>query len=201
MKKAAIVTSLICISISLYAFTDLGKWGQQYEITERIHWKDVNKSVITKAKVMKALDNAASTSETLPHCKKTQNRIWDPAVVLKKSIIMPKYHINIKKGTTFNPLKHIPQKRYYILIDGSDSNQTQLAEFYKNVSDIIIYNGSINAVSYTPTSQVYLANKVFTKTFKPRCLPSIYIEKDYKFLIKEINMKDLVEGKKDEKNH
>lgn len=190
------VVTLLLIAINLFAYTDLGRWGQLYPINERIQWKDKNSSILTQAKIEKAINRAATSKESLPSCTKSINRYWDPTVTLKKDIIMPKYKIFIKKGTKFNPLEHGTMHRYMFLVNAEDKNQTALAEHYKFSSDIIVFNGSINKVKYSPYAHIYIATKPFVNTFKPRCLPSIYIQQNKKFLIKEINMKDLLKGSK-----
>lgn len=188
MKKVVV---LLLITINIFAYTDLGKWGQLYPINERIHWKDKNSSIITQAKINKAIDSATTSKEHLPSCKESKNRYWNPTVILDKDINMPKYNIFVKKGTKFNPLNYGTMHKYMLLIDASDSNQTALAEHYKFASDIIVFNGSINRVKHSVNSNVYIATKSFTNSFKPICLPSFYIQQNKKFLIKEINMKDL----------
>jgi len=193
MRKIVV---LLLIAINVFAFTDLGKWGQLYPINERIKWKDKNSSIITQDRIDKAINKATTSEEHLPSCRKSRNRYWDPTVTLEKDINMPKFNIHIKKGTKFNPLDYGTMHRYMLLIDANDSNQTALAEHYKFASDIIVFNGNINKIKYSPNAHIYIATKSFVNAFKPICLPSFYIQQNKHFLIKEINMKDLSKGSK-----
>jgi len=193
MKKVVV---LLIIAMNVFSFTDLGKWGELYPITERVNWKDKNSSIITQEKVDKAINRATTSNEKLPACIQSKSRYWDPTVTLDKDINMPKFNIFIKKGTKFNPLNHGTMHKYMLLVDASDGNQTALAEHYKFVSDIIVYNGNINKIKHSPNANVYIATKSFTNSFKPTCLPSFYIQQDKQFLIKEINMKELSKDNK-----
>lgn len=188
MKK---VVALLIIAMNVFSFTDLGKWGELYPITERVKWKDKNSSIITQAKVDKAINRATTSNEKLPTCIQSKSRHWNPTVTLDKDINMPKFNIFVKKGTKFNPLDYGTMHKYMLLIDASDSNQTALAEHYKLTSDIIVFNGNINTIRHSVNANVYIATKSFTSSFKPICLPSFYIQQNKQFLIKEINMKDL----------
>jgi len=188
MKK---IIALLLIAMNVFSFTDLGKWGELYPINERINWKDKNSSIITQEKIDMAINRATTSKEYLPSCTESKSRYWNPTVTLDKDINMPKFNIFVKKGTKFNPLDYGTMHKYMLLIDASDSNQTALAEHYKQASDIIVFNGSINTIKHSVDANVYIATKSFTNSFKPICLPSFYIQQNKQFLIKEINMEDL----------
>lgn len=193
MKK---VVALLIIAMNVFSFSDLGKWGELYPIAEKIEWKDKNSSIVTQAKINKAINRATTSNEKLPACIQSKNRYWNPTVTLEKDISMPKHNILVKKGTKFNPLDYGTMHKYMLLVDASDSNQTALAEHYKLASDIIVFNGNISTIKHSVNANVYIATKSFTNSFKPVCLPSFYIQQDKQFLIKEINMKDLSKEQK-----
>jgi len=192
MKKILIIAPILLLVSNLYSFTDLGKWGQMYEINEHIKWKDHNNSIITKARIKDAIKNAMTSKEKLPTCSKNSTWTFDPTVTLKKTISIPKYNIHIPAGSKFNPLDYGTETKYMVLINGKDSNQTKLADFYKNRSLIIVYNASTSVITPTPYSEIYIGTKAFTKTFKPKCLPSIYTQRNKKFIVQEINIKTLI---------
>lgn len=193
MKK---VVALLIIAMNVFSFSDLGKWGELYPIAEKIEWKDKNSSIVTQAKINKAINRATTSNEKLPACIQSKNRYSNPTVTLEKDISMPKHNILVKKGTKFNPLDYGTMHKYMLLVDASDSNQTALAEHYKLASDIIVFNGNISTIKHSVNANVYIATKSFTNSFKPVCLPSFYIQQDKQFLIKEINMKDLSKEQK-----
>lgn len=192
MKKILLIAPILLLVSNLYSFTDLGKWGQMYEVSEHIDWKDHNNSIITKTKIRAAIKAGMTSKVTLPTCTKNSTWTFDPTVTLKKSITIKKYNIHIPAGTKFNPLDYGTESKYMVLINGEDSNQTALADFYKNKAITIVYNADINVITPTPSSEIYIGTKAFTKTFKPKCLPSIYTQKNKKFIVKEIDIKSLI---------
>jgi hypothetical protein len=183
---------LILAPIVVLGFTDLGKWGQIYEIKEHVEFKDTNLSLLSQKNVNKSINYALTSKVKLPTCTKSNKRIINFTRVLDKDIDMPKFNLHIPKGTTFNPLEYGNFGKYLLMIDGSDENQTKLANYYKNNSVIIIYNASIYSLGKRYHTPVFIADKSFQKSFKVNCLPSFYIQKDKKILVYEIAIKDLI---------
>lgn len=178
----------------LLAYTDLGTWGEQFDILEQFEFKKPDGPLLSEEQITSAYNKGISSTETLPLCAKTQDRTIDPTVILDHEINMPKYNILIKKGTKFNYLDYQKMNRYMIMIDGSDDAQIELALHYAPVADIIIYNASASVIENYKNGHVYIANESFQKTFKIACLPSIYIQQNSIFAVKEINIKELIKS-------
>lgn len=181
--------------ILLFGFTDLGRWGQVYEIKEHIEFKDTNSSLLSQKSIKKSINKALTSSVKLPTCKKSKNKVMSFKRTLTKDINMPKFNISIPKGTSFNPLEHGQLNKYLLMIDGSDVNQTKLAKFYKNKSMVIVYNGSVLPLKKQGLTNVFIADKNFQDAFKVKCLPSFYVQENGNMTIKEIAIKDLITSK------
>jgi len=186
---------LIIIPITLFGFTDLGKWGETYEIKEKIDFKDTNSSLLSQKNIKKSINAAITSKIKLPTCKESKNRVMSFKRVLKEDINMPKFNIFIHKGTSFNPLEYKQFNKYLLMIDGSDENQTKLAKFYKNKSIVVVYNGSVLSLGRRVSPNVFIADKSFQDAFKVKCLPSFYIQENGNMTVKEIAIKDLTKSK------
>lgn len=192
------VSSLIlacCLSSTLYAYHDMGVWGTQYGIVESIEFKEPSKPILEDAQIEKSFQEALISRQTLPECVKTVDRHFDPTVVLEHDIDMPKYNIHIKKGTKFNYLQHKKMQRYMIMIDGGNGLHVEFAKHYLPVSDVVIYNGSTEVISEWLDGHIYIADESFQKAFKVKCLPSVFIQENETFLIREYNLKEVLNEK------
>lgn len=194
---ARIALSLLLLNTLVFAF-DLGVWGTQYDIEENFEFKEPTTPILSDEKIEQAYSNALKSSQKLPDCTKTADRSMNPTVILDHDINMPKYNVLVKKGTAFNYLEHRKMQRYMIMVNGSDPYQIEFAKHYLPVSDIVIYNGSTEAIDNWSDGHVYIAEESFQKAFKVECLPSVYIQNDNRFNIREYNIKELISGESHE---
>ncbi|AHJ13008.1 hypothetical protein [Sulfurospirillum multivorans] len=188
------LTTLSILNIYAFSYTDLGVWGTQYDIEESFEFKEPTTPILSDEKIEQAYSNALKSSQKLPDCSKTADRIMNPTVILDHDINMPKYNVFVKKGTAFNYLEHRKMQRYMIMVNGSDPYQIEFAKHYLPVSDIVIYNGSTEAIDNWSDGHVYIAEESFQKAFKVECLPSVYVQNDNRFNIREYNIKELISG-------
>ena len=184
---------------SLHAFVDLGLWGTQYDIKENFEFKEPSTPIVNDNTVQQAYKKALKSNQQLPECIKSHDRKMNPTVVLDHDINMPKYNLFIKKGTSFNYLDIKKLERYMIMIDGSNPQHVEFAQYYKAVADIIIYNGNTEVFQDWSDGHIYIADESFQKAFQVKCLPSVYTQETNQFLIREYNIKELVAGEANEK--
>lgn len=189
-----VLALLLLNNTPLFSFTDLGVWGTQYDIEESFEFKEPTTPILSDDKVNQAYRNALRSNQKLPNCSKTADRTMNPTVILEHDINMPKFNIFVKKGTAFNYLEHRKMKRYMIMVNGSDPYQVEFAKHYLPVSDIVIYNGSTEAIDNWSDGHVYIAEESFQKAFKVECLPSVYVQNDNRFNVREYNIKELISG-------
>ena len=192
------LATLSILNVCAFSFTDLGVWGTQYDIEESFEFKEPTTPILSDEKIEQAYSNALKSAQKLPDCAKTADRVMNPTVILDHDINMPKFNIFIKKGTAFNYLDHRKMQRYMIMVNGSDPYQIEFAKHYLPVSDIVIYNGSTEAIDNWSDGHVYIAEESFQKAFKVECLPSVYVQNDNRFNIREYNIKELISDEQHE---
>lgn len=186
-----ILIALTLLTSNIYAFTDLGVWGAEYLIAESIDLKENKSPPINEQTIDKAFKNALKSQQKLPDCNQTRDRTFNPEIVLDHDINMPQYKVFVKKGTKFNYLEYRKMQRYMMMIDGNNSMHVEFAKHYMPVSDVVIYNGSTEVIDNWADGHVYIADESFQKAFKVQCLPSVFIQNNHEFLIREYNIKEL----------
>ncbi len=187
--------ALLLLTTNMVAFTDLGVWGAEYSISEHVDLKENKSPPIDEQIIEKAFKKALTSEQKLPDCNSTRDRTFNPEVVLEHDINMPQYKVFIKKGTKFNYLEYRKMQRYMIMIDGNNSMHVEFAKHYLPVSDVVIYNGSTEVIENWVDGHVYIADESFQKAFKTQCLPSVFIQNNHEFLIREYNIKELANEK------
>ena len=193
---------IIFLFVNSYGFIYLGKYGPTVDISEEDALTQIQKSFKDFNKT-KALNNFKKSfaiymdvNMSIPKCKKNTKTIFDPSIVLKHDIDMPKYGIHIKAGEKFNPLQYGFLNSYLFFIDGTDKIQLLFAKKYKKNAFIIITKGNVEKVSNYLNKPVYKADKLIIKALKVRCVPTVYIQDGTKFQKYEFNLRA-----KNEKNN
>lgn len=83
---------------------------------------------------------------TLPPATKTQERIYDPTIILNKDLMLDKHRVLYHKGTKFNPLTVRGLSKKIIFIDGRVKEQVEFAVREHKKSGkrdrIVLVNGS-----------------------------------------------------------
>lgn len=194
MSIKIICSCLICVKISLFAYTDLGVWGAQYNLEKPFEFKEPTSPILSDEKVRKSIKNSLKVHIELPDCNVTKDREFNPTVVLEHDIKMPKFNIDIKKGTSFNYLTIKRMERYLIMINANDPMQVEFARYYLSNSDVVLYKGSVETFQDWSDGHVYIADESFQRAFKAQCLPSVYIQKEHVFLIREFNINEFTRG-------
>ena len=193
MRKKLICLCLACVP--LFAYVDLGVWGAQYNLEKPFEFQEPTSPILSDEKIKQSLHNAFKVHIELPDCNTTKDREFDPTVTLDHDIKMPKFNIDVKKGSKFNYLTVKRMERYLIMIDGSDPLQVEFARYYLSKSDVVLYKGSVETFQEWADGHIYVADESFQKAFKTQCLPSVYIQKDNTFIVRELNMKELTKGR------
>ena len=75
------------------------------------------------------------------HTHKTRSWLYDPTLTVKKNIYDGDGRVFIKRGTTVNPLRHIPMTRTLVFIDGEQKNHVDYALSLSGDVKIILVNG------------------------------------------------------------
>lgn len=199
MKKIIFLTCiLLSISGANDKYIDLGIYGDMNVIKEkdlmheiREKSKSITKEKMTEA-MQKSIEKYFKVKSNLSLCLKTQDRYLDPTVVLDNDIDLSNFGVFIPKGTTINPLSEALYPGYIIFIDAEDPLQIALASQFNRAASgssiVIVANGDM-AKARIITEQVYKYDAAVQRTFKPECLPSIYVQQEDKFLIREYSLR------------
>ncbi len=185
------LTALVIFYTNSFAFTDLGVWGAEYPITESIDLKENKIPQINEHMAEQMFKKAITSQQKLSDCNQTRDRTFNPEVVLEHDINMPQYKVFVKKGTKFNYLELRKMQRYMMMIDGNNTTHVEFAKHYLPVSDVVVYNGSTEVIENWADGHVYIADESFQKAFNVQCLPSVFIQKNNEFLIREYNLREL----------
>jgi len=204
MKK--IIYSLLILK-SLYAYQDLGTYGELKEIKERDLMDLFNERVNTldfnkiEADIRTNIQKSFVIESKISTCKVSKFRTYEPIVEVTEDVKIPYTDIKLKeKHTKYNILKEnnlfIPFN--VIFIDANDELQIELARYYKkqlgNKLEIYVVKGDIfklqNEVFFDDIKVT--RDKLEVKAFDLQCVPSIYTQKQYLFDISEYNPKDLI---------
>ena len=192
------------LQIALYAIVDLGVHGNLYDIDEE-NIMSVIQNRSNELNQSKIVDDATTAIQEylvvdslLNGCVKSTTREYIPKVVLKKDIVEPiSGKVLYKNGTTIYPLKELPMpfSNYQLFINADNPLHIQLANYYKNSSNIMVAKGdSKNLLSIGVAPQI-ARERFEIEAFNIKCLPTIVMQKDDRLVIKEYNINDLVRSK------
>lgn len=205
MRKSVI---FLCVMINMYAYTDLGTYGETYEIKEenfktqlsnqydKVDKKKLNEQVLNSYKDSFKIKSSFNT------CTVTTKREFEPIVKLEQDVTIPFTDENAAKKGEHNILKerNIFFPYNILFIDADDELQVELARYYKaqlqNQIRILVAKGNFSKFSKEPLFKYAKVAREGNeaKAFGLKCLPSLYTQKDFKFIINEYNPKDLLKN-------
>ena len=198
----------------LFAYEDLGTYGELKEIKER----DLMDLFTEKANALnynqleedikKNINKTFKIKSKIQACMVTKERSYEPLVDIKEDVKVPFTDLKLKeKNSKYNILNEnnlfIPFN--IIFIDADDEVQVELARVYKQQLkeklEIYVVKGDILSLSkFKAFEDVKIARDgLELKAFNVQCLPSIYTQKDYQFQIVEYNPNDLIKSKNEDK--
>ena len=188
-------------------YKDLGTYGNMYDIKEKNLYqllseesKKINKEQILEA-ARESVKEQFKVSSSLTNCIVTQDRMMNPSVVLEWDIDLQDAGVFIPKGTIFNPLENALYPGYILFMDTTDKAQVFLAQkLYKQTKGsmiIIVTNGNLYDIK-TISNEIYKYDTSIQDTFKPTCVPSVYVQQKDQFLIREFALQK--RDNKDENN-
>ncbi|MEW6601891.1 MAG: TrbC family F-type conjugative pilus assembly protein [Nitrospirota bacterium] len=169
---------------------DYGKQGDTYEIEE----EDFIKFLTDRAKspqVQKKIQNAFRKSmENMYRLRRydgrfqkaVKDRVYriDPTVTLTDDLLDHEGNVIFTKGSTFNPADYMTMTGKYIVIDGKDDKQMQLA-LKGNYRKIILASGDIMALNKKYKTTFYFINDILIDRFQLTHVPAI-LEQEGRYL-------------------
>jgi len=199
---------LLLSSIVLMAeYVDLGTYGNTHEIIEKDfkeqlqeqHEKNFKKDKLEE-EIQEAYKRSFFVQGSLKTCKSSVQREFTPTIKIIEDIKVP-YNDKVfyKKGYEYNILKenNIFFRKYLIFIDTNDDIQIELAKQYSSYADIFVANGDIKKLLDIGIDAKIARDSIEVNMLNVECLPSVYTQQDYKFLINEYNPDDLKKEKKE----
>ena len=194
------------LPLSMYAYEDLGYYGEQYEIEEiglmtiiNERYRNIDKKEF-KESFKTAYEKSMIVKSSFNSCQKDNTREYDPTIILDEDINIPFYADKTlyKKGYKYNILKenNLAFMKYIIFINADDDLQLQLAAQLQNRADIYVAKGDISKLKKYNISGKISRENVESKAFKLHCLPSIYAQQNNKFIVKEYDIKKLAKSEK-----
>lgn len=210
----SLIFGIVLLS-SLYAYEDLGVYGETKEIKERDFVELLNEKAeaIDYEKLKKDMDAAVEKSlilnSSLKTCTQTKKRVFEPLIDIPNDVKLPYTEVILQsKEKKYNILKenHISMPYNIMFINANDEIQIELARLYKHeLKDkikILMVSGNYNQIAKDPIlfdTQVS-RDGIENKAFALECVPSIYSQnKNYTFDIVEYNPQELLKTK-EEKN-
>jgi hypothetical protein len=204
---------LFILSFAIYnlnAYEDLGTYGEMYEIKEKDFMETLTEKYnkLDIKKIENQITNNASKSliikSRIGSCLTTRTREYEPVIKLENDLKLPYLDNVLEKKGIHNILKENKMFIPYniIFIDADDEIQIELAKLYKKVLKekirILIVKGDYLKITQNSLFQnAKVARDAFEiKAFNVQCLPSIYTQKEYKFIINEYNPKELIKNEK-----
>ena len=98
----------------------------------------------------------------------------------------------VSAGTYVNPLKKgLVFTKYIVFINANDPAQASLARLLQGEATIIVVKGNMEKL-FRNNITAYKANKRLINDFDLKCVPSVYTQKKYNFIINEYNPKKLI---------
>ena len=193
-------------TVMLNAYTDLGVYGETYDIKERDFMEEVEERArkVNLKELEETIKNAAKESlmitSTIKTCKISKRRIFKPLIKLEHDVIIPYTNVVLrKKGSTYNILKEskLLMPYHLMFIDGNDEVQIELAKLYKSKLKhqirIFLTKGDFLKISKDSLLESIMvardAHEI--KAFKVECVPSLYTQKNYNFEVIEYNPEEL----------
>lgn len=206
IRKFLFIFSIAIINI--YAYEDLGTYGELLEIKEKDFMETLNQrfEALDKKKLENEVQISAKNSfiikSNLKTCIDTKTRVFEPTIELNNDINIPYTGETLAKKGKHNILEENKLFMPYniIFIDADDKIQVELAELYKKVLKdkirVFVAKGDyleLNKNSLFSNSKVVRDNFEI-KAFNVQCLPSIYTQQNYQFIINEYNPEKLVKN-------
>ena len=162
--------------------TDYGKQGDTYEILE----EDFIKFLSEKAKspeVQRKIKNAFRKSMEKMYRlsrydglfqKARKDRVYriDPTITLNDDLLDHEGNVIFGKGAQFNAADYVTLSGKYIVIDGRDNKQVQLA-LKGNYKKIILTSGDIQALTQKYKTIFYFINDILIERFQLKHVPAI----------------------------
>lgn len=190
---------LLCSAVSgLLAIVNLGTYGQTYEIIEPDMYKEImakakdfNQSKVKKA-FYSSINRYLKPNFNIKTCSKNNKRILTPMVRIPIDVLNKQKQIIVKAGTYVNPLKAgLIFRKYIVFINADDPIQASLAKMLQGEATIIAVKGNMQKL-FKNNIVAYKANRRLINDFNLKCVPSIYTQDKYNFIINEYEPKKLI---------
>ena len=207
-KKILLKILFLLASSNLFAedtnFVDFGIRGHLYDIKE----KSFKEEIETRLKEIdysyweKELIDSAKKSliieSTKTNCMENKNYIHNPSFEITEDVVIPYLNKTLfKKGYIYNPLKenNIKFKTHQIFIFLFDVHQLMLAVKYSKQADIFVVKGDMQNIFDYGIEAYAFREKIEGKAFNINCLPTVFTQKDYTFVVNEYLLNDESENK------
>lgn len=159
---------------------DYGKEGHTYEIAEEDLLKVIEaKKPLIEAQVRQRIETLQNEMYLLKkhdgqYEKATRDRVYyiDPSLVLTDDILDHEGKVLFPKGSVFNPADHVRLGRY-IIIDGNDPRQVQLA-LDGDYRKLMLISGDLAKLAGTHKKQFWFVPDDILKRFQIRRVPTIF---------------------------
>jgi hypothetical protein len=135
---------------------------------------------------------------TKTNCMENKNYIHNPSFEITEDVVIPYLNKTLfKKGYIYNPLKenNIKFKTHQIFINADDVHQLMLAVKYSKQADIFVVKGDMQNIFDYGIEAYAFREKIEGKAFNINCLPTVFTQKDYTFVVNEYLLNDESENK------
>ena len=135
---------------------------------------------------------------TKTNCMENKNYIHNPSFEITEDVVIPYLNKTLfKKGYIYNPLKenNIKFKTHQIFINADDIHQLMLAVKYSKQADIFVVKGDMQNIFDYGIEAYAFREKIEGKAFNINCLPTVFTQKDYTFVVNEYLLNDESENK------
>ena len=203
MLKNIFLSSLVLIN--LFALQDLGVHGEVKKIEGKSlidimeeNYQKVDLKELDN-KLVKAQKDSLKINSSLPTCMKTEQRTYEPIIILEQDIIVPiENKVLYKKGAKYNLLKeqNINFAYHILFINSDDPIQLELSAGLNKQALSLIAKGDISRFTEKGIEVNIARENQEIKAFNIRCLPTVVTQKEDSFIINEYKPDDL---KKDNK--
>lgn len=194
----------------LFSYEDLGTYGQTYENNDkdfRVLLKEKIEKVDTKKleeELIKSSNQSLIIRSSINECKTTLTREFEPTIELKHDLLIPYTDEKIADKGQYNILKRFNINMPYniLFINADNELEVELAQYYKkelrqNIKIMVVKGDYLKFVHNPLFKDARVSrNHLENKAFNLKCLPSIYTQKNYKFIIQEYAIKDLMKEDK-----
>jgi hypothetical protein len=194
----------------LYAYEDLGVYGETSEIKERDFrqllkekWEKADKKSIEE-QLKSSVYESMIIKSNFKTCSASKVREFKPTVLLNQDIMLPYTNKLLREKGTYNILSEFKIAFPYsvIFINADDELQVELAQLYKeeyaNKIQVMLIKGDYFKFVENPIfkDSKVARQDVEAKAFDLQCVPSIYTQQGDMFLIQEYNPKELLKNEK-----